>query len=138
MSYTSSALRDMVRRRANNRCEYCLIHEQFSYQPHEVDHIIAEKHGGETIASNLCLSCYFCNRHKGSDLTSIDPETDEIERLFRPRTDIWSEHFKLDGAKIIPLTSIGRVTVRLLKFNETERTIERAILITLRQYPEFE
>jgi 5-methylcytosine-specific restriction endonuclease McrA len=29
--------------------------------PFETDHIIARKHGGPTVASNLALSCWYCN-----------------------------------------------------------------------------
>ena len=59
-------VRKLVIERASGRCEYCLIHQDFSIYTHEVDHIIAVKHGGETIADNLALSCLSCNRHKGS------------------------------------------------------------------------
>ena len=40
----------------------------------EIDHVIARKHDGATAAGNLCLSCYYCNSFKGSDLASIDRE----------------------------------------------------------------
>lgn len=59
-------LRKLVIKRASGRCEYCLIHQDFSIYTHEVDHIIAVKHGGETTTDNLALSCLSCNRHKGS------------------------------------------------------------------------
>ncbi|MDF5731244.1 MAG: HNH endonuclease signature motif containing protein [Rhizonema sp. PD38] len=42
----------LVIKRLFGRCEYCLIHQYFSIYTHEVDHIIAVKHGGETIAEN--------------------------------------------------------------------------------------
>jgi hypothetical protein len=47
------ALRRRARERAQNRCEYCLLHEDDAYLPFEVDHIIAEKHGGATLIENL-------------------------------------------------------------------------------------
>src|SRR5579875_401523 len=40
-------LRRQVQERAQGRCEYCLIHEADMYYPHEPDHVIAEKHGGQ-------------------------------------------------------------------------------------------
>jgi hypothetical protein len=43
-----AALRRLVRERAHNRCEYCLIPESVSFAPHWIDHIVAEKHGGKT------------------------------------------------------------------------------------------
>ncbi len=46
--YISAKLRKTVQERANKRCEYCLLLQDFSIYTHEVDHIIAIKHGGET------------------------------------------------------------------------------------------
>ncbi|WP_414621625.1 HNH endonuclease [Calothrix sp. CCY 0018] len=59
---------------------------------------MAEKHGGLTEAENLALACTLCNKHKGSDLTSIDPETGDIVPLYHPRKDQWREHFKIKDA----------------------------------------
>jgi hypothetical protein len=101
-----------------------------------VDHIIAEKHEGQTIAENLCLSCYWCNSFKGSDISSVDWATgDEIVPLFNPRKHVWSQHFKLSGPLIEPLDAIGRVTVALLRLNARERIDERELLIALGAYP---
>ncbi|MEH2116237.1 HNH endonuclease [Nostoc sp.] len=61
--------------RVSVRCEYCRIHQNFSIYTHEVDHIIAVKHGGETTVENLALSCLSCNRHKGSDFATINQLT---------------------------------------------------------------
>jgi 5-methylcytosine-specific restriction endonuclease McrA len=47
-SYVSAELRRIVRDRAGGVCEYCLIHERDTYLGNEVDHIIAEEHGGPT------------------------------------------------------------------------------------------
>lgn len=68
----SPRLRQLVIERSQGRCEYCLIHQEFSIYSHEVDHIIPLKHGGKTSAENLALSCLPCNRHKGSDFATID------------------------------------------------------------------
>jgi hypothetical protein len=135
MAYIADSLRHLVRERAHNRCEYCLLHEQYTVKRHEIDHIYAEKHGGETIESNLCLSCLDCNRYKGSDLASIDPDTGEIVPLFHPRRSHWAEHFENHDGYIQPLTATGRVTVRLLRFNTDDRTDERARLTKLNRYP---
>jgi hypothetical protein len=135
MSYVPLALRREIHQRAAGRCEYCRIHEDDCYMPHEVDHIYAEKHGGSTTEHNLCLCCVICNRHKGSDLASLDPLTGEITPLFHPRRDRWADHFRIDGAMIEPLTPQGRVTVRLLQMNSRERIIERQLLIVLGRLP---
>ena len=126
--YIPVALRRLVRERAAERCEYCLIPEWMSSVSHWVDHIVAEKHGGPTAAENLALSCFLCNQHKGSDLTSIDPESGMITSLFHPRSHSWVEHFRLVNGVVEPLTSTGRVTVRLLRLNLPYRIEARQLL----------
>jgi hypothetical protein len=103
--------------------------------PHWVDHIIAEKHGGQTVEANLALCCILCNQHKGSDLTSIDPLSGQITPLFHPRRDRWQDHFRLVGAMIEPLTPTGRVTVRLLQLNHPDRIEERGLVVRLGLQP---
>lgn len=65
---------------------------------------------------------------KGSDLASLDPAK-KLTPLYHPRQDCWSEHFQLNGAEFIPLTPIGRVTLRLLQLNRSDRIKERKLLI---------
>jgi len=134
MAVVSAALRRAVADRAGGRCEYCRTPESVVFAPHEIDHIIAQKHGGLTETENLAFSCTFCNKHKGSDIASLDPETGEIVPLFHPRRELWSEHFRLSGARIVPLTSTGRVTVRLLQLNHPDRIAERELLIHAGQF----
>ncbi|MCD4684682.1 MAG: HNH endonuclease [Anaerolineae bacterium] len=135
MSYVPDELRRQIHTRAQGRCEYCLIHEQFTMKTHEVDHVVAEKHGGPTEDANLCLSCFDCNRHKGSDLCSLDTVSSAVVTLFHPRHDVWSDHFRLNGGFIEPLTPKGRVSARLLRMNTPERIAERARLKRLNRYP---
>ncbi len=121
----SARVRQQVRRRAGGRCEYCLVHEDDSYVRHQIDHILARKHGGATSLSNLAFACVLCNRYKGSDVAAPDPVTGEIVPLFHPRRQRWSDHFTLRGAVIVPLDSTGRATVALLRLNAPERVLER-------------
>lgn len=137
MTYISEALRQQVMARAQARCEYCRLHEAHTYFTHEIDHIYAEKHGGATDESNLCAACADCNRHKGSDLCSLDPQTGTIVALFHPRRDTWGEHFRLrDTGLIEPLTATGRVTERVLQFNRVDLIADRARLFALGGYDE--
>jgi hypothetical protein len=132
----SAELRQLVSQRAQGRCEYCLLHEDFSIYTHEVDHVIAQKHDGLTTAENLALSCLSCNRHKGTDLTTFDPATGEIATLFTPRSQVWLEHFLLNNnGRIDGITPTGRATAKLLMFNTPTRILERQILITRGDYP---
>lgn len=126
-TYVPAQLRRRIVERANSCCEYCLRPELFSLSVHEVDHVIAEKHGGTTTEDNLALACKLCNTFKGSDIASIDPETDEITPLYNPRRDRWSEHFQLKEAELIPLTDRSRTTIRLLQLNRNQILKERAL-----------
>lgn len=126
--YVPVALRRLVRERAGERCEYCSIPESMCPSTHWIDHVYAEKHGGQTVGENLALACIMCNQHKGTDLASIDPESGSISPLFHPRTDSWADHFRLVEGTIEPLTPRGRVTVRLLRLNLPYRVEERRLL----------
>jgi 5-methylcytosine-specific restriction endonuclease McrA len=129
-TYVSQELRQLVRTRAQGRCEYCLISESVTFATHEVDHIVAEKHGGSTSEDNLALCCTLCNLHKGTDLTSIDPETNEIMPLFHPRKHQWADHFQIVDGRLEPRSPTGRVTVRLLQLNQANRVEERKLLLS--------
>jgi len=124
-------LRRAVRQRAEHRCEYCLIHEADTEFGCEVDHIICEKHFGESEIANLALACFFCNRNKGSDVGSIlSPECPEFVRLFNPRKDNWDTYFGFDPTgRIATKTDIWRVTARILGFNAEHRVLERKALL---------
>jgi len=75
------ALRRLVVKRAGNCCEFCLIHQDDVPQQHEIDHLVTRKHGGQTVAENLALTCLPCNRYKGMDAqTSERSETSEVYR----------------------------------------------------------
>lgn len=96
-TYVPIALQQLVQNRAQRICEYCLIHDDDSALEGQIDHIISEKHGGETNSDNLAYACVFCNHAKGSDIGSIDWTTKEFSRFFNPRTDVWRDHFRLEG-----------------------------------------
>jgi len=95
----------------------------------EIDHIIARKHGGQSVASNLCLSCFYCNVFKGSDISSVEPNARKLTPLFNPRRHKWATHFRWKGAYLIGLTPIGCVTVALLHINDDYRVELREGLI---------
>lgn len=131
----SSELRRLVAKRADYLCEYCLIAEEDTYFGCEVDHIISVKHGGATEAENLAYACAFCNRYKGSDIASISQQTGSIVRFYNPRIDRWADHFALDGVYISSVSDIGEVTVRILRFNDSEQILEREALSAIGRYP---
>lgn len=136
-TYISATLRREVVRRAGEICEYCLIHQDDALLGCAVDHILSEKHGGQTEFDNLAQSCALCNRRKGTDIASVVPETRRVVALFNPRADGWTEHFRLSGdvLTIHPRTDVGTVTVRLLGLNDFHRQAERALLREEGRYP---
>ena len=101
-SEISVALRLLVAERAARRCEYCLLHEDDSFTPHQIDHIISRKHGGESSPDDLAFACVRCNAWKGSDIASIASESGRITSLFNPRRERWRDHFRLEGAPTTP------------------------------------
>ena len=125
VSYIPVALRRLVEERAHQCCEYCQLPAGVAFFPHEVDHIIAEKHGGATEEGNLAYTCWRCNRYKGSDLGSFDPQTGAFSFLFNPRNQQWLEHFKFEGTILVGMTPEGRTTIKLLQLNSDERCSER-------------
>ena len=131
----SASLRRLVSERASQRCEYCLLPAEVAFFPHEVDHVIALKHGGQSDAANLAFACWRCNRHKGTDLGSFDPATGQFNFLFNPRTQIWTEHFALRDAELLGRTPEGRTTIQLLELNTNERISERQRLQEAGHYP---
>ena len=98
-----TAVRNLIRQRAGERCEYCRLPEHAVDIPFHVEHIIAKQHGGEDDPSNLCLAC-----------------------------DRWREHFTIRGAEIEGLTPTGRATVRLLNMNARPRLRLRLELLAQR------
>jgi HNH endonuclease len=130
-----TTLRDVVRRRAGDRCEYCrLTQEQLPFSTFHVEHIIPRKHGGDDDPFNLALACDRCNAYKGANLTGIDPDTGSIVALFNPRVHVWEDHFVLSGVTIVGLTAMGRTTVRVLNMNDTRRLRLRAMLARHEQF----
>ncbi len=129
-------LRDHVRERAANRCEYCRIHQDHdAFFTFHVDHIIAQQHRGPTSADNLALSCYRCNSHKGPNIASIDPDTKAMVPLFHPRRDVWADHFEWNGPLLVGRTPIGRATVALLCINHPDYVLLREELIDEGLFP---
>ena len=90
---------------------------------------LARQHGGDTVLHNLALSCPRCNLHKGPNLSSVDPQTGQVVRLFNPREDHWVDHFGRIGPTITGKSPTGRATVAALDMNNDDRIILRSLLI---------
>lgn len=121
-------LREVVRRRAGERCEYCQLPEGYSELRFQLDHVIPEQHGGATKPANLAWCCPRCNRHKGPNLAGLDPETGALSPLFHPREDAWPAHFQWQQAMLAGRTPKGRATVRVLHMNHPDAVLVREAL----------
>jgi 5-methylcytosine-specific restriction endonuclease McrA len=124
-------IRQAVRSRAQDRCEYCLLHQHDSpLVRFHVEHVVPRKHGGTDSTANLALACLSCNLHKGSNLAGIDPRTGRLTRLFHPREDHWPDHFvmKPRTCEVHGRTAVGRATVEVLLLNKPSRLELRRLL----------
>ncbi len=130
-----ATIKRSVRDRARHRCEYCRLPQAAQpYVTFHIEHVLPRKHGGSDDPSNLALACERCNAFKETDLSGIDPDTGQVERLFDPRTQDWADHFELRGALIVGRTSTGRATVAVLRMNEDRRVPLRAEILTLGEF----
>jgi 5-methylcytosine-specific restriction endonuclease McrA len=129
-------VRQVARLRARDACEYCLhpMTGQF-----EIDHIIPvalwsnyivgrldaaiqpiPARRGPDHLDNFAWSCPFCNLGKRQHVTHR--VGDEILRLYDPRHDTWSDHFRFlnNYLFIVGITPIGVATQQALGFNAGE------------------
>jgi hypothetical protein len=125
----SSTLRNLVIRRADNRCEYCKLSQIGQEATFHIDHVIPVAADGPTEANNLALACVSCSLHKSAKQFAQDPLTAETVRIFNPRQQLWEDHFCWEGVQVIGLTSQGRATIAALRMN-------RPVILTIRQEEE--
>lgn len=121
MTALPEATRQRVRQRADNRCEYCLSHQDYVMGILQVDHVMPRAKGGSDAEDNLCLACELCNQYKWTKTEGLDPQSGETVTLFNPRQQKWHAHFSWseDGTEIIGLTTCGRATVVAFRLNNS-------------------
>ena len=119
MSTISEAVRERVRQRAGDRCEYCLSPQVLVMGRLQVDHVLPLAKGGSNAEDNLCLACELCNQYKWTKTEAADPQTDETVPLFNPRNQAWHEHFvwSEDGVEVLGTSVCGRATIVALRLN---------------------
>lgn len=103
----------------------------------EIEHIKPYALGGTDEEWNLCLACRSCNICKGVQTHAYDPMTNRKVRLFNPRLQKWSRHFKWsdDGTEVIGLTASGRATVVALKLNNEFAVDARRYWVSVHWHP---
>lgn len=129
------SLARLVRKRAGNRCEYCRLPQRYSSATFEIDHVISQQHGGQTLSGNLALACFADNHHKGPNLAGIDPKTGKRVWLYNPRRQKWERHFRWVGSILVGRTPYGRATIAVLQVNAPHRVAQRAALIAEGVFP---
>ena len=123
-----AATRRLVRARADNRCEYCGLHQDHSpLAALQIEHVIPKKHGGSDDPDNLALACIDCNLSKSSNLAGFDPNTSQMTVLFNPRKHAWDEHFERHGCYLVGITPIGRTTTHVLNMNSDDQLELRSV-----------
>jgi len=133
-TYVSDNLRSFVTKRAEFRCEYCLLPDIGSFISFQIDHIRSIKHGGLTTEGNLAFCCPNCNRYKGTDLGTRLSDDVLLTPFFNPRKDNWTGHFEFENGVIYPKTKIGEATALVFQMNTVERIIERQALFAQGRY----
>ena len=101
------------------------MHHALQGATFHVEHIVPVHRGGNDEFENLAWACPGCNLYKSDRVDAPDPQTGEIVRLFNPRTDQWSDHFDWNQYEIMPLTAVGRATLRVLRLNAARRILIR-------------
>jgi hypothetical protein len=118
----SQAIRQVVRERANFCCEYCGTSETDSGGELTVDHFQPISANGNDNEENLVWCCFRCNIYKSDYWTDNPNQTP----LFNPRNNKFEEHFWLtESGKLLALTAIGEVTVKLLRLNRQPLVTKR-------------
>jgi hypothetical protein len=131
----AEAFRQLVVARAGGACEYCRLLQAAAGVTFHIEHIRPRSQGGETVMSNLALSCPGCNLAK-AERTAGEDESGRIRPLFNPRDFEpwllgWHLHFLLDreSGMILPRTHTGEATIRSLKMNHPLRLFARQLQI---------
>lgn len=129
------AFRPLVVSRAGGACEYCRLLQDASGVTFHIEHVRPTSEGGETVFSNLALSCPGCNLAKGSRTTSSDSRG-IVREIFNPRNYEpwllgWHLHFHLDRktGRLQGLTPSGEATIQLLRMNDFPRRFARSLQI---------
>src|SRR5258708_39764330 len=99
--------RDIVRLRAENRCEYCLLPQEYSRLVHHIEHIVAKQHGGDDDPGNLALACTAAIATKAQISRALTRFPGRLSSFSIPRRHQWEEHFVFRVVRIEGITPTG-------------------------------
>jgi 5-methylcytosine-specific restriction endonuclease McrA len=96
----AEAYRDLVVARAGGACEYCRLLQAATGVTFHIEHFLPRSRRGQTVMSNLVLSCPGCNLAK-AERTRGEDFSGRSQALFNPRDFEpgqlgWHLHFALD------------------------------------------
>ena len=113
-------VQQVVRARAQERCEYCHSPEWVCAARFTFDHLLPRSRGGTDAPDNLALACRRCNERHYNFVIGRDPVTQQDLPLFHPVREGWAAHFAWtpDGQWIVGTTATGRATVARLDLND--------------------
>ena len=131
----AEAFRQLVEARAGGACEYCLLLQIATGVTFHIEHVLPRSRNGQTMLSNLALSCPGCNLAK-ADKTEGEDNNGEVQVLFNPRDYEpwilgWHIHFILDRETglVLPRTATGEATIATLRINDSLRVFARKLQI---------
>jgi hypothetical protein len=136
----SDVVRLVVRLRARDACEYCLLPTVGQFH---VAHVVppsawkGDGHGSDHV-DNYAWCCPFCNAARaGRTEGKVDGAA---HRLYDPRRDHWRDHFAFGPERLTVLgtSPIGRATEATLAFNDPRpgRSLwQRQRVVADGQYP---
>ncbi len=84
------------------------------------------------------MACRACNLYKSNIENVIDPLTQQKTPLFKPRLQVWDEHFEVQeekGFRIEGKTAVGRVTSKQLRMNSSLQLAARTQWAKLGLFP---
>jgi len=130
-------VRQQVRERAFDRCEYCQHPASHSGAPFVCEHVLPRVYGAGDTVSELAWACPACNSHKYAKTHALDSQTGRLVPLFNPRRQHWARHFAWseDFMVISGRTATERVTVEALRLNRPELLNLRRALRAIGVHP---
>lgn len=134
--HVPAVLAALVRERAKDLCEFCLLPQATQEAVFHIDHIQPRSKGGLTVAGNLCQACVTCSLRKAARTHAVDPESRVVVPLFHPRRYRWHDHFAwATDWRLLGTSPTGRATIRALGMNRPDILIIRRGLAKLRRFP---
>ena len=126
----------LVRERAGDVCEYCVLPQASQEATFHVDHVLPRSQNGPTELANLALACVTCSLRKAARTMATDPRTGNAVPLFNPRSDLWPDHFAFTTTwRLRGRTQTGRATIEALGMNRPAIVLIRRELVLLDRFP---